>query len=126
MRKYPSVNMERARILDGPYASCQFDGCNGAFVIKYNGVVMKIMATDGTDEDTHNWEHVSVSCLNRTPKWSEMQWVKEQFWEDTEAVMQLHPCKDDYVNHHPYCLHMWRHRVIPTPAPPSVLVGPKK
>lgn len=54
------------------------------------------------------WEHVSVSYQNRCPTWEEMCRVKEMFWNDEECVVQYHPPKSEYVNYHPYCLHLWR------------------
>jgi len=40
-------------------------------------------------------------------------------------VMQIHPRKSEYVNCHPYVLHLWRpiNQVIPTPNP--LMVGLK-
>ncbi len=46
-----------------------------------------------------------------------MNKVKDLFFEESEAVMQLHPPKKDYVNSHPYCLHLWRPRSIEIPLP---------
>ncbi len=37
-----------------------------------------------------------------------MCFVKNLFWRDDEAVMQIHPKKSEYVNNHPFCLHLWR------------------
>ena len=54
------------------------------------------------------WEHVSVSFPNRCPTWEEMCIVKEMFWRDEETVVQYHPKKSEYVNLHPYCLHLWK------------------
>lgn len=54
------------------------------------------------------WEHVSVSYRKRTPTWAEMCKVKDMFWNEDETVVQYHPKKSDYVNIHPYCLHLWR------------------
>ncbi len=54
------------------------------------------------------WEHVSVSYSNRCPTWEEMCRVKDIFWYDNECVVQFHPPKSEYVNNHPYCLHLWR------------------
>ena len=54
------------------------------------------------------WEHVSVSLEKRCPTWDEMCMIKEIFWKDEEVVVQYHPAKSEYVNIHPYCLHMWR------------------
>lgn len=70
------------------------------------------------------WEHVSVSCINRCPTWEEMQAVKELFWSDDETVVQIHPPRKHYVNHHPYCLHLWRNVKSPDfPLPPKELIG---
>lgn len=56
------------------------------------------------------WEHVSVSPCNRKratpPTWAEMCEIKHMFFEDEEAVVQYHPPKSEYVNNHPYCLHL--------------------
>ena len=63
------------------------------------------------------WEHVSVSLKDRCPNWQEMCFIKDLFWSAAENVMQLHPAKEDYVNNHEYCLHLWRptNQNIPTP-----------
>ena len=53
-------------------------------------------------------EHVSVSLARRCPTWDEMSMIKDIFWEDEECVIQFHPPKSEYINWHPYCLHMWR------------------
>jgi hypothetical protein len=70
------------------------------------------------------WEHVSVSLPKRCPTWDEMKAVKEAFWPDEYPVMQLHPPKQDYVNCHPYCLHLWRPVFQIIPLPPPIMVGP--
>lgn len=65
------------------------------------------------------WDHVSVSTMTRCPTWEEMQWVKEQFFEDEEVVMQLHQAKSQYINDHPYVLHLWRPAITEIQTPPS-------
>lgn len=69
------------------------------------------------------WEHVSVSYSNRCPTWEEMCIVKDIFWNEDETVIQYHPAQKDYVNNHPYCLHMWKPIGIELPTPPPVFVG---
>lgn len=71
------------------------------------------------------WEHVSVSPFKKhiTPEWSEMNQVKDIFWNDDEAVIQIHPPKAQYVNNMPNCLHLWRCSYRDMILPPSVLVG---
>lgn len=74
------------------------------------------------------WEHVSVSPYQHrtTPSWSDMCKIKDIFWNDDEAVIQIHPPKADYVNNMPNCLHLWRCTYRSMVLPPSVLVGLRK
>lgn len=126
MREHPTNVIELGRILVGDYGSPTKSGPQGAYVVLGpEQAVLKIICADGKDEAAEMFEHVSVSARNRTPTWGEMQWVKEQFWEDHEVCFQVHPSKSQYVNHHPYCLHIWRHRLLPPPLPPSNLIGPR-
>jgi hypothetical protein len=71
------------------------------------------------------WEHVSVSLHHRCPTWDEMVFVKSLFWSDDECVIQYHPPKSEYVNCHPYCLHLWKPIDVAIPMPPTYMVGPK-
>lgn len=69
------------------------------------------------------WEHVSVSRPNRCPNWPEMSFVKGCFFTDLETVMELHVPRDDHVNDHPNCLHLWRPIDGIIPRPPKWMVG---
>ena len=95
---------------------------NGKPKIKkdYNSVLHFIFSTGC------NWEHLSVSTPVRTPTWEEMCKMKEIFWNDDEVCMQLHPKKEEYVNNHNYCLHIWKPIDKEIPTPPSILVGLRK
>ena len=103
-------------------ASSPAEGANGKFMLRRSPrhPVLSIVISNGM-----GWEHVSVSAPGRCPTWEEMSWVKETFWEPEDAVMQLHPPQSEYVNWHPYCLHLWRPLLAEIPVPPSVFVGPK-
>ena len=72
------------------------------------------------------WEHLSVSTPVKTPTWEQMCKMKEIFWGDDEVCMELHPKKEEYVNMHPYCLHIWKPIGVEIPTPPSILVGIRK
>lgn len=123
MRKVLAETLECGRWLSGPYASPR--GADfGAFEIDGPcGARLKIIASPGDANIDIPWEHVSVSVRNRCPNWEEMCFVKDLFFEPEEAVMQLHPPKSDYVNCHPYCLHLWRPLHTQIPMPPSITVG---
>lgn len=69
------------------------------------------------------WEHLSVSFDDMLPDWNYMQEMKEMFWKDDEECFQLHPKKENYINNHNYCLHIWRPLEQQIPIPPTILVG---
>lgn len=74
------------------------------------------------------WEHVSVcpKASRITPSWDDMCKIKDIFFKDDEAVIQVHPPKAEYVNFMPNCLHLWRCKYKEMVLPPAVLVGPTK
>ena len=81
------------------------------------------------------WEHLSVSMPSRTPTWDMMCRMKDIFWNDDETCVEYHPAKNQYVNNHPHCLHIWRpvnndqffnepeSKEELLPVPPHLLVG---
>lgn len=95
---------------------------NGIFKVYVNGKSFRVVASDGG-----GWEHVSVSpCSEKRkncPTWDEMCAIKDMFFSEEETVIQYHPPKSDYVNMHPYCLHLWRPTNLDIPRPPSIFVG---
>lgn len=74
------------------------------------------------------WEHVSISPTRKsyTPSWDDMCRLKEVFFKDDEAVIQIHPPKSEYINNMPNCLHLWRCTYKDMVLPPAILVGVKK
>lgn len=74
------------------------------------------------------WEHVSVSPSNRKviPTWDDMSRLKDMCWTEDEAVIQVHPPKEEHVNFLGNCLHLWRCYFKEMVLPPSFMVGPKK
>jgi len=97
-----------------------FDGGRGYLKFQTSKRPAVVVWSDGG-----GWEHVSVSFRGRCPSWEEMCIVKDIFWHEDECVVQYHPAKSEYVNNHPYCLHLWRPLQQDMPVPPSILVGVK-
>ena len=98
-----------------------YDGGNGTITLPlWRGSV--IWSTGA------GWDHVSVSPESKriVPTWDEMCKIKEIFFYDDEAVIQIHPPKDEYVNNMPNCLHLWRCTYKEMLLPPSCLVGLRK
>lgn len=108
------------RITTGRLASTPALGNNGAFRLTFppSMRVMMLIASEGL-----GWEHVSASFADRCPTWSEMCRVKDLFWDEEDEVIQIHPRKSEYVNAHPFCLHLWRPIGVELPMPPSLMVG---
>ena len=68
------------------------------------------------------WDHVSASMANRCPTWDEMCLIKDVFFREDECCIEYHPQKKDYVNKHPYCLHIWKPQNAELPTPPKIFV----
>lgn len=116
---------EKWRVVrNSAFATSAADGNNGVFLVTLkNGTRLKVIASDGADVGGPRWEHVSVSRTDRCPLWAEMSEVKDLFWHEGDTVMQLHPPKSDWVNNHPFCLHLWRPVGVEIPRPPAMMVG---
>lgn len=91
--------------------------CPGAFMIPINNIKLAVIASDECD-----WDHVSVSLQDRCPTWEEMCEIKDIFFGEKVIAIQIHPSDTDYINIHPYCLHIWRPQNIDIPLPPKILV----
>ena len=53
------------------------------------------------------WNHASISCPDRYPTWDEILEARYTFFTDEDEVFQRLPPKKQYLNHHPYCFHLW-------------------
>lgn len=51
--------------------------------------------------------HMSVSHPIRYPKWSELKAFRYKYLPNEIMVAQLFPPKEEYVNVHPNCFHLW-------------------
>jgi hypothetical protein len=120
---------EYYRVKTGPMPSDASFGNNGAFEFphyKIHNYYIFCICSDGM-----GWEHVSVTILpkgkdaTRCPTWEEMCWVKDQFWNKDECVVQYHPAESEYASCHHFCLHLWKPTSEKLPTPDSIMVGPK-
>lgn len=108
------------RVRKGHFGTDDDHGNNGIFFVpsRPGKTPFKVIASDGG-----GWDHVSVSLPDRCPTWDEMCRIKALFWDDEDAVMELHPPRSNWVNNHSYCLHLWRPQQAEIPLPPSLMVG---
>lgn len=105
-------NIHNFRRIDLYHNGFVGDAYNGAFTIdRYkNGEFYLVIVSNG-----QGWDHVSVTLhrknganIERCPSFEEMQMIKEKIFTEEEVVFQLHPREEDYINTHPYCLHLWK------------------
>lgn len=118
-----SPKLEAWRIRQGEMASPPGSDFGMFRIPGPTGRDLLVMASAGDEATNILWEHVSVSLPNRCPNWPEMDFVKGLFWDDEEAVMQLHPPRSRWISNHPYCLHLWRPLRDAIPLPPDIAVG---
>lgn len=126
---------EKYRMRTGQLGTNADAGRNGVFIFPallaaHRLAVLRAIASDETGWIESKmplpaWEHVSVSTPIRCPTWEEMCYIKNIFWDEEDVVIQFHPRKSDYVNFHPYCLHLWRPVGIELITPPPLTVGPR-
>lgn len=100
-------------------------GNNGFFHIPLkDGATANVQASEGL-----GWEHVSVHVVEDdqmfTPTWDEMCAIKDIFWDEEDCVVQYHPPKSMYVNHHEHVLHLWKPQIKQLPVPNPELIGIK-
>jgi hypothetical protein len=118
MRDRLSPVLERCRVMIGDHATNPGD-LHGCFILSPGLSVISSGPASHEHLPETLWEHVSVASRSGPcPSWELMASVKALFWRDDEAVIQFHPPRSEYVNAHPYCLHLWKppYRVI---LPPS-------
>lgn len=119
-------HLDQFRKKEGPYRTNDGER-NGFFWVKRGTVTLGIMASEGSEQIP--WEHVSARACHykgeRCPTWEEMCFIKSLFWDDEECVVQYHPPASDYVNNHPFVLHLWKPINFDLQRPPSIAVGIK-
>lgn len=117
MRKDVPKQLENGRITTGPFKTTPENGFNGFFVIKNGFHKLRVIISDQL-----GWDHVSVSMKNRMPSWDDMCLVKYLCFDSDETVVQFHPKHSEYINFHPYTLHLWRKHGAEYELPPSLMV----
>lgn len=63
-----------------------------------------------SEDNTGKWgwlKHLSLSRRDRYPTWDEILETKEYFFGDIDCMMVM-PKKEDYINIHQFCFHIWQ------------------
>lgn len=95
------------------------DHTAGAFMVPHRrtGTTLKVIASSG-----EGWDHISISTPNRTPNWTEMQFIYRLFFAPDETVWEYHVPLDKHINKHPFTLHLWRKHNFDMPLPPAEFI----
>ena len=95
------------------------DGWNGDFLVPLDGELWHVRLSDGI-----GWRHLSVSNAQKKmlPTWNIMCRLKACFFADDVWVVQYHPAQEDYINDHPFTLHLWEPLNEELPKPPVFMV----
>lgn len=68
---------------------------------------LSLILSVGEEDDGRRWLHFSLAGRDRLPTWDEFVRAKELFLgEETKAILVLPP-RSQWVNIHPYALHLW-------------------
>lgn len=79
------------------------DYMNGK-LYKTNKGVIAIVSIDG------GLHHVSISHKGRLPNYKEIKEARYQLCPNDVTMAQIFPPKEEFVNLHPNCLHLWEIR----------------
>lgn len=91
----------------------------GAFKVPspVDGKDLLVIASTGL-----GWDHVSVSCKNRAPNQRELDHIFRLFFAPGETAVQYFLPRDEHINIHEYCLHLWRPQIGGFPKPQRRMV----
>lgn len=68
---------------------------------------LRAMVSAAIERDARTWLHVSLSREDRLPSWDDVREVREAFIPDELVALSVLPPSAEYVNVHPYVLHLW-------------------
>lgn len=55
----------------------------------------------------NNLSHLSISCANRLPTYEELKAARYGLLPDNIYMAQIFPPQKEFVNVHPFCLHLY-------------------
>lgn len=101
-------------LLSGPPPAgfVRTEGVDVANIVRTAGFRSKdggllVLVSEEVHEDGLTYLHVSFSRRSRLPDYSDLDWVRKGFVGEDRECWQYFPPKAEYVNAHPYTLHLW-------------------
>jgi hypothetical protein len=68
---------------------------------------LKVIYSVDREADGQLWLHLSLSRQSRLPSWDDLRYVKDAFLGADRVAYQVLPRAAEYVNLHPFVLHLW-------------------
>lgn len=66
-----------------------------------------ILMSGKIEKDGKKWIHVSVARPDKLPEWNLLKEIKRIFIGFDRQAIQILPREKNYINMHPYCLHLF-------------------
>src|SRR3990167_1384383 len=91
-----------------PIAFTRHQGWLGDYVYRdVGGRKLTVICSARVERDGRRWMHVSCSRPSSLPTWEDLRLVKDTFIGIERKAIQVLPPQSEYVNLHPYVLHLW-------------------
>lgn len=93
----------KPRVLPGNYRQLE-DYANAGYFTRADGMTI---ISEVAEYEKRLWLHVSCAFADRLPSWADLREVKTVFCGPKRLALSIQPSEAEYVNVHPYVLHLW-------------------
>lgn len=98
-----AMGVLKPRVLPAGY-QCVDDYANAAFYRRAD--CMSVIA-EVAEYQKRLWLHVSCAYVDKLPSWADLREAKTVFCGPKRLALSIIPSEAEYVNIHPYVLHLW-------------------
>lgn len=78
-----------------------------SLVYRHDRRSLLVILSYDPDDRVEAWIHASISHPKRTPTYDELAEMKRLFIGDEHTAYQIFPVREEHVNLHEHCLHLW-------------------
>lgn len=93
----------KPRVLPSTYSLIE-DYQNAGYYMRRDGMTV---ITEVAEYQKRLWLHVSCAHPDRLPSWADLREAKTVFCGPKRLALSIMPSEAEYVNIHPYVLHLW-------------------
>jgi len=77
------------------------------YLAAHNFTRQSVIVSEAVELDGKRWVHLSTAFPSRLPTWAELVKTKELFLGEESRALQIVAPRSEWVNIHPYCLHLF-------------------